>query len=207
MPQEITKNTQHTAEGLLLFIDRYKNKPRLASLISIFLDQVQELEDALFELITDRTIDAAVGVQLDILGAIVGQPDRLGLSVDDEYRTIIKARIKVNRSDGHAEQLIEILRLITTLTGVLQPAEILLLDTPPAAIRISLLTDIGTLDPGIAFNLLDDARGAGIKLDFIYTTTVKADTFTFGGDGPNDPDKGFFNSDTPSGGKFGNKEG
>ncbi len=206
MPKEITKNTEHTAEGLLLFIDRYKNKPRLASLLLIFLDQVQELEDALFQLITDRAIDAAVGVQLDILGDIVGQPERVGLS-DDDYRTIIKARIKVNRSDGHAEQLIEILALVATLTGVEQPAEILLLDVPPAALRISLLTDIGPLDPLIVFNLLNDARGAGIKLDFIYTTTLKADTFTFGGDGPNDPDKGFFNSDTPSGGKFGNKEG
>lgn len=203
LPREITKNLQHAAEGLGLFIDRYKNKPRLASLNNIFLKQVQDLEDALFELITERTIDAAVGVQLDILGDIVGQPDRVGLS-DDDYRTIIRARIKVNRSDGKAEQLIEILVLIATALSVL-PLSIEFTDYPPAGFILQLNSDIGALDPLLAFQLLNDARGAGIKFQFVFTTEPEAETFEFASavTPPElDTDKGFGSTTTAVGGKL-----
>lgn len=210
LPTEITKNTQHAAEGLQLFIDRYKDKPRMASLNNIFLKQVQDLEDAFFQQITDRAIDAAVGVQLDILGDIVGQPDRAGLS-DDDYRTIIKARIKVNRSDGHGDQMLEILNLIATATGAETPVQIILIEHPPAGFVLQILTDIGTLDPAITFRLLDDARGAGIDFQFIYTTALEAETFEYASAlSPIqfDTNKGFGSTVTPAvGGKLSSVKG
>lgn len=209
MPTEITKDTQHNEEGLALFIDRYKGKPRMAALLTIFMNQVQDLEDALFELITERTVDAAIGVQLDILGAIVGQPDRAGLS-DDDYRTIIKARIKVNRSDGHADQMIEILRLIASATDAETPIQIIFIDLPPAGFTLQIITDLGTIDPAITFNLLDDARGAGIDFQFIYTTALEAETFEFASaltPVELDTDKGFGSTVTAVGGKLSSVKG
>ncbi len=165
MPTEITKNTQHNEEGLALFIDRYKNKPRMAALLTIFMNQIQDLEDALFELITDRTIDAAIGVQLDILGDIVGQPDRAGLS-DDNYRTIIRARIKVNRSDGHGDQMIEILLLIALgLQFVETPVQILFTDHHPAGFVLQILTKLGAVDPS--------AMVPDVSVEIYYEATKK----------------------------------
>ena len=219
MPTEITKNRQLNEEGLALFIDRYKNKPRMAALLTIFMNQIQDLEDALFELITDRTIDAAIGVQLDILGDIVGQPDRAGLS-DDNYRTIIRARIKVNRSDGHGDQMIEILLLIALgLQFVETPVQILFTDHHPAGFVLQILTKLGAVDPSamvpdvsveIIFRLLDDARGAGIDFQFVYTTELEAETFEYASaDSPPelDTDKGFGSTTTTVGGKLSSVKG
>lgn len=83
---------------------------RLETLLAILLRPVQRLENAMIEMLTLRSVDAAVGVQLDVLGKLVGQ-GRGGL-VDDDYRRYIRARIATNRSTGKREELIRIARLI-----------------------------------------------------------------------------------------------
>jgi hypothetical protein len=70
----------------------------------------QRFENASIEMLNERTVDVAVGAQLDLLGKIVGQP-RLGFT-DDLYRRYIRARIAVNRSTGKREEIIRIARLV-----------------------------------------------------------------------------------------------
>lgn len=72
--------------------------------------EIQAVEDALQQLYSERSIDVAVGVQLDILGKIVGQ--RRNGMVDDDYRRIIRARIATNRSKGTITDLITVARLV-----------------------------------------------------------------------------------------------
>ena len=107
----LTKKTDHVTEALGNYIQRFKNKPRLMALTTAYLEQIQDLEDALFQLITDRTIETAVGPQLDGIGSIVGE-DREGRD-DDDYRLAIRVRILLNLTDGTIEQVIEILKLAT----------------------------------------------------------------------------------------------
>ncbi len=94
----LSKDTEHVLQSLARLIAQYVDKPRMEALTAIYAEQVQDLEDAWWELATERFVDTAVGVQLDILGVIVGQ-DRNGLD-DDTYRALIRARIKANNSDG-----------------------------------------------------------------------------------------------------------
>jgi hypothetical protein len=80
----------------------------LQKLIAIYIQQIQELETMWFELINERTMDTAVGVQLDGLGDIVGE-ERFGRN-DDDYRVAIKGRIRLNLSNGTAEDIVAVIR-------------------------------------------------------------------------------------------------
>ena len=68
------------------------------------MTQIQDLEDSSFEVLLNRWIDTAVGVQLDGVGAIVGEA-REGRG-DDEYRLAIKARIQINFSEATPEDIL-----------------------------------------------------------------------------------------------------
>lgn len=73
-----------------------------------FLGQMsQDLEDAFQSLFSLPSIDNSEGVNLDVIGRIVGQPRTVEDSI---YRRFLKARIGVNRSDGTATALYRIFR-------------------------------------------------------------------------------------------------
>jgi len=177
LPKEPVENLSHCDEAVLRLIAQYEDKPRMHALLCTFVGQIQELEVAIFDLYTERTIDTAVDAQLDALGSIVGQP-RLGF-VDANYRSFIKARIKINLSSGRPEELIEILRLIA---DPLEATDIRLTEVPPAGLHLALLSDIGTLDPDIAFTLLRSAKSAGVSFQFIFSTEPALEQFTLDAD-------------------------
>jgi hypothetical protein len=97
--------TDHEARGVALLIERYR-KPLVSALLRSWLAEVQAVEDALWQVLTQRAINNAVGAQLDVLGRIVGQP-REGLS-DEQYRVWVAARALVMRSSGMVAQLFAI---------------------------------------------------------------------------------------------------
>ena len=68
----LTYQVDHCADGLERLLQQFKDRPRIAALLCAFVRQVQELEDAAWQLLTERHVDAAIGVQLDALGRIVG---------------------------------------------------------------------------------------------------------------------------------------
>lgn len=82
----------------------------ITKLIVALMSPVQDAENALQQLLTQRSIDTAVGAQLDQIGTIVGQA-RGGL-VDDDYRRYCRARIAANRSTGSVEDAIKIANLV-----------------------------------------------------------------------------------------------
>src|SRR5688572_13994483 len=103
----LTKIADHVEQGLRLLLDQYKDKPRLTALLSSYLNRVQELEDAAWDVRIKRFVDDAVGAQLDGIGRIVGE---LRQGRDDvTYRLFILARIRVNLSFGHADDVIDVL--------------------------------------------------------------------------------------------------
>ena len=112
--------------------------------IKIFIDQLQECEDAAQQFANVRSINNATGILLDIAGEIVGV-DRLGRS-DSEYRTAIKNKILLNRSSGEPETVIQGLRIFANATNIsyyeVWPAKINLVFSsvvaPPADLRESL---------------------------------------------------------------------
>lgn len=80
-------------------------------LLRAWLTPAQEIEDALQQLYSERFLTNAVGVQLDSLGKLVGEP-RDGEADDAIYRKRIRARISTNRSRGSIQEIVDIADLI-----------------------------------------------------------------------------------------------
>ena len=110
------KKTTHVAEGLDNLIGQFKDKEELEGLIASYLIQIQEIEDALSQILTDTTVEASVGAQLDALGSIVGEA-RSGRN-DLQYSTAIRARQILNVSEGTPEDVIALIRAIAGDVGV-----------------------------------------------------------------------------------------
>lgn len=104
---QITNYAEEAAERP---IDQYRDKPRLLGWMLSYVNRCQELESAAWDVIIKRMIDYATDSQLDTIGKIVGQR-RNGQS-DHTYRVYITARIRINRSQGHADDVIDVLMLV-----------------------------------------------------------------------------------------------
>lgn len=162
----------HCPEGLTRFLEVFKDKPRLETFLCIFLDQVQLAENALYELFTERTLDVAVGVQLDGLGDIVGQGRQD--QTDGVYRRFIRVRILVNRSDGKLEQLYEIVILAMGNDPVVRIHE-----HYPAGMVVHVDTPLEDLTGLELFGILHDAKGGGVRLFLVHTYSPSDETFTW----------------------------
>ena len=95
----------HILDGTSKVISQYRGRPKFLARLACYLWQVQHIEDAIFAVRGAFSPDTAVGFRLDWIGRKVGQP-RLG--TDDAYRALIKARIRVNRSQGKFADLLAV---------------------------------------------------------------------------------------------------
>lgn len=137
--------------------------------------QSQELEDAVFQVLLGRSVDDAVGAQLDLLGKLVGQP-RYGL-VDDDYKVYIRARVSTNNSEGTIEDLISVVQGIIGSPGV----PFYLRQVFPKTIDLQILEEPITLDlADILLGFMSDAKEGGVRFRVHHLTGDLEDTFTLG---------------------------
>lgn len=106
------ENNDHEDEAINRLAYQFKDKPRIAGLITSFVEQYQIAENVFFDLIQERTLFTAVGDQLDGIGAIVGEA-RKGRN-DTDYRLGIMARIAINTSKGTPENFIAVFALLVS---------------------------------------------------------------------------------------------
>lgn len=167
----LTKIEDHVQQGLGLLLSQYKEKPRIAALLSSYLRRVQELEDAIFDVLIKRLIDNAVDEQLRVIGRIVGQPNEGGWD-DTTYRIFIKGRIRANQSNGHGDDVIDVLNLV-------EAADFVLSEVYPAAMYVDFTT-ITAASPLILIELARRAKGSGVRLQLLYGDhEVGVDAFSF----------------------------
>lgn len=102
--------TDHVARALARLPQQFRGKTNVEALLSALVGPGQDLEDALYALLTERDVDTAVGQQLDDLGGIVGEA-RQGRN-DDDYRRFVRARISVNKSKGTALDVLTVASLV-----------------------------------------------------------------------------------------------
>lgn len=130
------------------------------------IDQVQELENVLFDLLNNRMLDAAEGAQLDKLGSMLNE-SRKGSQSDSNYRTILGVKIKQNLSQGEPETLISILSALTSST------QINFVELYPAAIVMYFDGEIiGT--PSDLKNLIDGIAAGGVRVDIVKGLLTEA---------------------------------
>ena len=146
-------------------------RPNFKAFLTAFGESFNGLEVALTDLL-NKGISYKSGHALEQVGALVGQP-RGGLS-DDVYRRHIRAKIKTNRSNGNAEDLIRIVDLIAyddALRIVVTPhrhASLII------ELRDSPVAD-ATADTAIAF--LKRAKGDGVRLILHSSAYPENETF------------------------------
>jgi len=137
----------------------------LEKLLTTYTEETQELETAAQEVLVDRWIDTAVGIQLDGLGQIVGRArDGTG---DVTYRKLIRAQIALNLSTGTVQDVVSVLEFF--LPGV----TLILKQEYPAAFTVSALNDaLPTSSATIAAEAMGQARAAGVRALLHYFSTL-----------------------------------
>lgn len=165
----------HVQLALNRLMAQYRDKPRIAAVITSFVQQLQDLEDATFPLDSGRSIFTAVGVQLDLLGTIVDLP-RNGLD-DDAYRLFLLGRIAENTSDATIDRVIQVYGLLLN-SDIVNEQELY-----PGA--VGLMGASPGVDPvlvPIIRSLVQLTLAAGVRLDFLGIFD-ETDAFAFAGGG------------------------
>lgn len=162
----------HVTSALDRLPQQFRTKPRIRALVSALVRPTQLIESALFQLLTERSIDLAVGTQLDIIGSIVGQ-DRRGQD-DTTYRVYLYGRVAVNRSRGSTNDLLRVLNLVL----LDESAQITIETIGPgfAEVRITA-ADLEDPTAAVAASFVQAAAGAGVRVVLI-STPFDGSTFT-----------------------------
>jgi hypothetical protein len=112
-----TVDNNHADEGNALLISRYQNAKVVAGMVKAVMNRIQKYENAIWQLINGVILDnhPMAGGPWDVLdkiGLIVGEL-RNGRD-DPAYVAAIRLRVRVNRSNGLAEDIIQIAALLVT---------------------------------------------------------------------------------------------
>lgn len=93
-------------------VTQLKEKLIIGSFIRAFSESMDVAEQTMWQMMTERSLATAKGVNLDILGAIVGVP-RVPPSLNDtDYLTKILTQINVRRSDSTPNTVLKIMKIV-----------------------------------------------------------------------------------------------
>lgn len=174
----------HVDRALDRLRQQFRDQPNIEAWLRVLVAPVQDLEQAMYEVLVGRGVETAVGVQLDAIGTIVGQP-RNGRS-DEVYRAFIRARIATNKSNGTIENVLNVTTLVLDDEDVTLnlhnsgPGWLLLkLEDAPVTLELTLLLVVYFLRRVVA---------AGVRINVEASAADPADWFTWGDDW-DDPSK------------------
>ena len=130
--RNLTQITDHGNAAKLRLYDQFQ-RGDFADLVEGHANQFQELENPLFNMLSERYLANATGQTLTNIGAIVGEvrPTVGSAATDDEvYRALIYARIFANVSEGRNVDIHNILLALGS-------ADTAVMDTYPAGITVN----------------------------------------------------------------------
>lgn len=166
----LEQTADHVEQALSSLLSQYRERPVLEGWLSAFVDQIQELEDAFFELLLQRFLSTATGAQLDVIGRIVGRArNALG---DGDYRILLSAWIRANRSDGTGDDVLDVVEL------ALQGANLTFTPFYPASFVV-WVDEAMTADPATVALLIARARLAGVNAQLVYSGVSIPASFVF----------------------------
>lgn len=186
---DLLHTTTHVDDALARLLECFKNKANFEGVASVVLRRMQAIEDVVWDLYTGVWLDNAVGVQLDNLGGVVGEARKN--RQDEQYRLYIRARIRINRSNGRVSDILAVTRLI------LGPAPLVTYTPqPPAAYQLEIVGATPAVVDVAA--LLNEVRPAGVGMGLVYSDDA-AIAFTYGSVfSPADPLLGYGDSSNPA---------
>lgn len=163
-------------------ISQYQNLVRFMGLMRGLGDEVQELENALWAIVSQLDINQAQGIWLDWLGKLVNE--LRGGADDTQYLRFIKARILANRSSGTIEEVLDVLR---ASLGIAVGTGLVLTEWNFVAMTITVPTaaaELGGQQGNFiltrVLQLLRSTRSGGVKLTLRYQDDVDSEIFVCG---------------------------
>jgi hypothetical protein len=164
---EVVWSTSVSATALTFFTDD-NARTNVKAITKIYLDVFQDIETAIEAVYISRYIDQATAAQLDLLGALVG---RLRANfADAEYRTLIRAQILVNRSDGTSRALTEIIARF--IDGTATTASYV--DTSDFKFQVTFNTPLSVALADVWAVMLRQAKALGSGDDIVFSTAPKS---------------------------------
>jgi hypothetical protein len=173
----------HVRQALAKLIQRFRDKPLFAAWVASHVQQIQDLEDAAWQVIGSRDVDTCDETRLRLLAKLVGQPVRGTL---EQLRLFVKVRILVNRSNGSHPTILKIAR--TLLGSIIYTPGVL------AEYSVEMTEALGDRDIVYSAELLRDATLAGVGMQLIYSPAETEDSFMFcylEADASTNPTQGF----------------
>lgn len=153
-------------------LTQFKGAPVMEGILRSYAIQLQELEDVFFQLLLLKSIEDSSGVQLDGLGAIVGEP-RDGRD-DDEYRPAIASRVLINKSSPTVEQILAVFNSINSRLYTIQ-------DRGYATFELEISGSSTTMGLAIVklLQILQEVKAAGVRAKLLYHQASEDDVFAF----------------------------
>lgn len=142
-------------------------------LLVALIAPAQDIENMFQQLLTQRGVNTAVGVQLDQVGELVGCV-RAG-NADETYRLYIKAQILTNQSCGQINRLLQICRLIINDPNATLVAHYETSATVIIRVGVDAIT-YATASGLIGF--LRAAKSGGVRLVLQFSEYPADETFT-----------------------------
>lgn len=102
--------TDHVARALANLLPEWRDDDRTREIAAAFVEEIQEIEDVLYQLVVDRYLSTAEGVQLDAYGELLSV-ERNGLD-DDQYRGVLQVKPLVNRAPGVADSVTRVAEIV-----------------------------------------------------------------------------------------------
>lgn len=148
--------TNHTEQALDRLITQYKGNLDFIAVVTAFTEQIQEIEDSFTDFYSRLNINSIRGQNLDNLGTIIGIA-RQGFD-DNVYRTLLWAKLFSNISNGTANEIINIFKVLTN------SSEIDFFEIQPATIQIQGNADLDPLIEPYIPTILQKALCAGVQI-------------------------------------------
>jgi hypothetical protein len=110
MVKDISKIDSHTAIACSNLLTQDSYKPDFEGLLRAIVEPLQDIENILFELYKNRSLNDATGYYLNRIGGIIGE--ERNYRNDEDYRLAILIRIISNNGGGTADEILIILSSI-----------------------------------------------------------------------------------------------
>ena len=141
-------------EFLNFLTQQYKTKEKFKAILQASAQQSNDFETALLELRDEYYLSTAIGVQLDVIGDILGLP-RDGRD-DESYRTLLRVKANLNISAGTPESL------ITAAVSLYNATKVEYTPIYPAKVQLWTNGDIGIF---LDFNMELDVPNDLLELE------------------------------------------
>lgn len=151
----------HVTRGLAYLPWQFNDSTNLRTFLQILLEEIQELEEAIYELTRQKSLSDATGFQLDIIGEQIGKR-REGVTDDEEYRRLLRVQIALNSSEGQAQTVIDLWKYLLNTDTVQLKEEF------PAGVRLyasGAIPDLNTLQ------LVSKTLPVTVKVGFVADST------------------------------------